>query len=134
MPEESFDSWFKGIGTILEIGSDSALQMIIEYCSNIHLWKKNTQNKYGLRYNLINRRRKYISDDSDEEIDYICYASNTMTKEEWIDCYYFTKGIVIPRYLSGLMLLQHILIKFVMCQLIEYYKFLFDWSKLAVVF
>ncbi len=133
MPEESLDSWFKGIGTILEIGSDSALQMHpLSIVPNTPFMEEKYQNKYGLRYTPTPAPAggNTYPDDSDEEIDYICYASNTMTKEEWIDCYYFTKGIVIPHHYHGFsQVIATYLNKVCNVPLIEYYKFLFDWSK-----
>ena len=133
MPEESFDSWFKGIGTILEIGSDSALQMHpLSIVPNTPFMEDEYKEKYGLQYTATPAPAggNTYAKDSNNEIDYICYSSNTMTQQEWIDCYFFTKGIVIPHHYHGFsQVIATYLSKVHNIPLINYYTLLFDWSK-----
>ena len=135
LPEESFDSWIDGIGQILDIGSDHALQMHpLSIVPNTPFMEEEYQNKYGLQYTPTPAPAggNTYPEDSNGEIDYICYASNTMSQQEWIDCYFFTKGIVIPHHYHGFsQVIATYLNKEHDVPLIEYYKFLFEWSRIS---
>ena len=133
LPEESFDSWIKGTGEILDIGSDHALQMHpLSVVPNTPFMDEDYVQKYGLKYTPTQAPAggNTYPGDSNGEIDYICYETNTMTRDEWIDAYFFTKGIVIPHHYHGFsQVLATYLNRELGIPFIEYYTFLFNWSK-----
>lgn len=133
LPEESFDSWVKGISDILEIGSDHALQMHpLSIVPNTPFMEEKYKKQYGLQYTPTPAPAggNVYPEDSDGEIDLICHSSKTMTTEEWIDAYFFTKGIVIPHHYHGFsQVIATYLNKEKGIPLIDFYLFLFDWSK-----
>jgi len=133
LPEETFNSWISGIGKILELGSDHALTVHpLSIVPNTPFANKDYKEKYGLQYTPTQAPAggNVYPKDSDGEIDYICYSSNTMTSEEWIDAYFFAKGIVIPHHYHGAsQLAAEFLNRTIGVPLIEYYKVLFEHSK-----
>lgn len=133
LPEESFESWISGISKILELGSDHALTVHpLSIVPNTPFSNKEYKNKYGLKYTATPAPAggNVYPEDSNGEIDYICYSSNTITTEEWIDSYFFAKGIVIPHHYHGVsQLAAEFLNKTLGIPLIDFYKTLFDYSK-----
>lgn len=133
LPEESFDSWVNGIGKILELGSDHALTVHpLSIVPNTPFNDIEYQSKYGLKFTPTQAPAggNVYPEDSDGEIDFICYESNTMSTDEWIDSYFFAKGIVIPHHYHGVtQLVAEFLKKEYNVPLIEYYKMLFEYSK-----
>lgn len=133
LPEETFDSWINGIGKILELGSDHALTVHpLSIVPNTPFSNQEYKEKYGLQYTPTPAPAggNVYPKDSAGEIDYICYSSNTMTSEEWIDAYFFAKGIVIPHHYHGSsQLAAEFLYRTLDVPLIEYYKVLFEYSK-----
>lgn len=133
LPQETFESWVNGIGKILELGSDHALTVHpLSIVPNTPFANKDYKTKYGMQYTPTQAPAggNVYPEDSDGEIDYICYESNTMTSEEWIDAYFFAKGIVIPHHYHGVsQLVAEYLNREYNVPLIEYYKMLFEYSK-----
>jgi hypothetical protein len=133
LPEETFETWINGIGKILELGSDHALTVHpLSIVPNTPFANKEYKEKYGLKYTPTQAPAggNVYPEDSNGEIDYICYSSNTMTTEEWIDAYFFAKGIVIPHHYHGAsQLAAEFLKKTLNVPLIEYYKTIFNYSK-----
>ena len=133
LPEESFSSWVSGIGKILDIGSDHALTVHpLSIVPNTPFADKSYKEKFGLKYTATQAPAggNVYPEDSNGEIDYICHSSNTMTTEEWIDAYFFAKGIVIPHHYHGVsQLAADFLNKTLNISLIDYYKTLFEYSK-----
>lgn len=133
LPEESFDTWVDGIGKILELGSDHALTVHpLSVVPNTPFNDKAYQGKYGLKYTPTPAPAggNVYPEDSDGEIDYICYESNTMSKDDWIDSYFFAKGIVIPHHYHGVtQLVAEFLKREYSVPLIDYYKTVFNYSK-----
>lgn len=104
LPEESLESWIAGIGKILELGSDHALTVHpLSIVPNTPFSNPSYQQKYGLQYTPTPAPAggNTYPEDSDGEIDYICHASKTMTTQDWIDAYFYAKGIVIPHHYHG---------------------------------
>ncbi len=133
LPEESFDSWVNGIGKILELGSDHALTVHpLSIVPNTPFNDIEYQSKYGLKFTPTQAPAggNVYPEDSDGEVDFICYESNTMSTDDWIDSYFFAKGIVIPHHYHGVtQLVAEFLKKEYNLPLIEYYKMLFEYSK-----
>ena len=133
LPEESFESWIDGIAKILDIGSDHALTVHpLSIVPNTPFADDDYKNKYGLKYTATPAPAggNVYPHDSNGEIDYICYSSNTMTADEWIDAYFFAKGIVIPHHYHGVsQVVATYLNREHNVPLIDFYKFLFEWSK-----
>jgi len=133
LPLESIDTWIEGTGQILNIGSDHALQMHpLSIVPNTPFMDEDYKRKYGLQYTATPAPAggNTYPEDSDGEIDYICHSSSTMSTEDWIDSYFFTKGIVIPHHYHGFsQVIATYLNRELGVPLIEYYKFLFEWSR-----
>lgn len=133
LPEESFDSWVNGIGKILELGSDHALTVHpLSVVPNTPFNNSVYQSKYGLKYTPTPAPAggNVYPEDSNGEIDFICYETSTMPQDKWIDSYFFAKGVVIPHHYHGVsQLLAKFLKKEHNIPLIDYYKLVFDYSK-----
>lgn len=133
LPEETFESWVSGIGKILKLGSDHALTVHpLSIVPNTPFANEEYKNKYGLKYTptLAPAGGNTYPNDSQGEIDYVCYQSNSFTTEEYIDMYFFAKGIIIPHHYHGVsQVIATYLQKEHNIPLIEFYKFLFEWSK-----
>ena len=64
------------------------------------------------------------------EIDYVAHSSRTFTTQEYIDMYFFAKGIVIPHHYHGAsQVIATYLHRKHGIPLIDFYKKLFDVSK-----
>ena len=133
LPEETLGSWIEGIGKILEIGSDHALTVHpLSVVPNTPFSQKDYIEKYGMKYTATPAPAggNTYPNDSKGEIDYVCYESNSFTNEEYIDMYFFAKGIVIPHHYHGV---SQVIATYLNSEhnikLIDYYKFLFQYSK-----
>ena len=133
LPQETFESWINGIGKILELGSDHALTVHpLSIVPNTPFSNPVYKKRYGLQYTATQAPAggNVYPEDSAGEIDYIGYASNTMTSDEWIDAYFFAKGIVIPHHYHGASQCVAVYLnREYNIPLIDYYKFLMQWSK-----
>lgn len=133
LPLESFESWTTGLGKILELGSDHALTVHpLSIVPNTPFSNADYKEKYGLCYTPTPAPAggNVYPEDSNGEIDYICYQSNTMTQEEWIDSYFFAKGIIIPHHYHGAsQMIANYLNKELGIPLVDYYMDLFEYSK-----
>ena len=104
LPLESFDTWVKGIGEILSLGSDHALTVHpLSIVPNTPFADPVYKEKYQLQYvpTPAPAGGNTYPKDSQGEIDYVCHSSSTFTTEEYIDMYFFAKGIVIPHHYHG---------------------------------
>lgn len=132
LPLESFESWVTGIGKILELGSDHALTTHpLSVVPNTPFMDPKYIEKYGLKYTATPAPAggNTYPDDSKGEIDYICYSSNTMTADEWINSYFFAKGIVIPHHYHGVsQVIATYLQREYGIDFIEFYKLLYNYS------
>lgn len=133
LPEETLESWVSGIGKILELGSDHALTVHpLSIVPNTPFANEEYKNKYGLKYTptLAPAGGNTYPNNSQGEIDYVCYQSNSFTTDEYIDMYFFVKGIIIPHHYHGV---SQVIATYLQREhnipLIEFYKFLFEWSK-----
>ena len=133
LPEETLESWINGIGKILELGSDHALTVHpLSIVPNTPFSNEAYKTMYGLEYTPTPAPAggNTYPEDSKGEIDYVCYKSNSFTTEEYIDMYFFAKGIVIPHHYHGVsQVIATYLHKEHSIPLIEFYEFLFNWSK-----
>ena len=133
LPEETFESWLDGIGKILEIGSNHALTVHpLSVVPNTPFSNKDYIKKYGLTYTPTQAPAggNMYPKDCTGEIDYICYATNTMTQEEWVDAYFFAKGIVIPHHYHGVsQLVAEYLNRDHGIKFVDFYKLIFNFSK-----
>ena len=133
LPEETFDTWTQGIGKILELGSDHALTVHpLSIVPNTPFNDETYKKTYGLEYTPTPAPAggNTYPEDSEGEIDYVCHKSNSFTTEEYIDMYFFAKGIVIPHHYHGVsQVIATYLNREHNIPLIEFYKFLFNWSK-----
>ena len=133
LPEETFESWVKGIGEILELGSDHALTVHpLSIVPNTPFANEGYKNRYGMEYTATPAPAggNTYPEDSMGEIDYVCYKSNSFTTDEYIDMYFFAKGIVIPHHYHGVsQLIGEYLHRELKIPRIEFYKMLFDHSK-----
>jgi radical SAM superfamily enzyme YgiQ (UPF0313 family) len=136
LPEETLESWIAGIGKILELGSDHALTVHpLSIVPNTPFNDPAYQEKYGLFYTATAAPAggNVYPEDSKGEIDLVCHASNTFTTDEYIDMYFFAKGIVIPHHYHGVsQLIGEYLKKQHNIPLIEYYCTLYEYSKDSV--
>lgn len=133
LPEETLDSWIQGIGKILELGSDHALTVHpLSIVPNTPFAKEEYKEKYGLKYvpTPAPAGGNTYPDASEGEIDFVCHQSNSFTTQDYIDMYFFAKGIVIPHHYHGV---SQVVATYLQREhdipLIEFYKLLFDWSK-----
>lgn len=133
LPEETIDSWIDGIGQILTLGSDHALTVHpLSIVPNTPFSDPHYKSKYGLQYTPTPAPAggNTYPKDSQGEIDFVCHESNTFTTDEWLDMYFFAKGIVIPHHYHGV---SQIIATYLQREhnipLIEYYKTLFEYSK-----
>ena len=133
LPEETFDSWINGIGKILEIGSDHALTVHpLSVVPNTPFANKEYSKKYGMKYTPTPAPAggNTYPEDSKGEIDYVAYQSNTFTTEEYIDMYFFAKGVVIPHHYHGV---SQVAATYLQREhnipLIQFYKDIFESSK-----
>lgn len=133
LPEETFDTWIQGIGKILELGSDHALTVHpLSIVPNTPFSNETYKKTYGLEYTPTPAPAggNTYPNDSQGEIDYICHKSNSFTTEEYIDMYFFAKGIVIPHHYHGVsQVIATYLNREHNISLIEFYVMLFNWSK-----
>jgi putative methyltransferase len=133
LPEETVESWINGIGKILELGSDHALTVHpLSVVPNTPFSDSEYINKYGLKYTPTPAPAggNTYPEDSQGEIDYVCYQSNSFDKEQYMDMYFFAKGIVIPHHYHGVsQVVATYLNRLHNIPLIDFYKFLFEWSK-----
>ena len=133
LPEETLDTWINGIGKILELGSDHALTVHpLSIVPNTPFSDDAYKEKYGLKYTPTPAPAggNVYPKDSQGEIDYVCHTSNTFTTDEYVDMYFFAKGIVIPHHYHGVsQVIATYLNREHGIPLIEYYRFLFEWSK-----
>lgn len=133
LPEESFDTWVAGLSKILEIGSEHALTMHpLSILPNTPFGTKQYKDKYGLEYVKTKSPAgsNFYEDKVYEEYDYICCASNTMTRDEWVECYFLTKGIIIPHHYHGVsQVAAEYLNRVHNIPLIDYYLKVYEYSK-----
>jgi len=133
LPEETLETWINGIGKILELGSDHALTVHpLSIVPNTPFANEEYKKKYGLEYTPTTAPAggNTYPEDSEGEIDYVCYKSNSFTTDEYVDMYFFAKGIVIPHHYHGVsQVIATYLNREHGISLIDFYKTLFDWSK-----
>lgn len=132
LPEESLETWINGIGEILSLGSDHALTVHpLSIVPNTPFMNPDYIKQYGLKYTPTPAPAggNTYPEDSQGEIDYVCYSSNTMTAEDWVNAYFFAKGIIIPHHYHGVsQVIATYLNREHGIPLIEYYKLLFNHS------
>lgn len=133
LPEESFESWVNGIGKILELGSDHALTVHpLSIVPNTPFANEAYKARYGLQYTPTPAPAggNTYPNDSQGEVDYVCHTSNTFTTDDYVDMYFFAKGIVIPHHYHGAsQVIGTYLFRQHNIPLIEFYKLLFEYSK-----
>jgi putative methyltransferase len=133
LPEESLDTWINGIGKILELGSDHALTVHpLSIVPNTPFSDETYKSKYGLVYTPTPAPAggNVYPEDSKGEVDFVCHTSNTFTTDGYVDMYFFAKGIVIPHHYHGVsQVIATYLYREHGIPLIDYYRFLFEWSK-----
>lgn len=133
LPEETFETWVNGIGKILDLGSDHALMVHpLSIVPNTPFSDPDYIDRYKLRYTptCAPAGGNTYPNDSRGEIDYICYETSTLSANEWIDAYFFAKGVVIPHHYHGVsQVLATFLRKEHGIPLIDFYKLLFEVSK-----
>lgn len=133
LPEETLDSWISGIGKILDLGSDHALTVHpLSIVPNTPFADDNYKSKYGMKYvpTPAPAGGNTYPEASEGEIDYVCYQSNSFTTEEYMDMYFFAKGIIIPHHYHGVsQVVATYLKREHNISLIDYYKKLFEYSK-----
>lgn len=133
LPEESFTSWINGIGKILEIGSDHALLVHpLSIVPNTPFSDPAYIEKYKLKYTPTPAPAggNTYPEDSLGEVDFVCYETSKMTADEWVDAYFFAKGIVIPHHYHGVsQVIATYLNRIHSIPLIEFYTLLFNISK-----
>ena len=104
LPEETLDTWIEGIGKILELGSDHALTVHpLSIVPNTPFSDPEYKNKYGFKYTKTAAPAggNTYPKDSNGEIDYVAYESKSYSKQDYIDMYFFAKGLVIPHHYHG---------------------------------
>lgn len=133
LPEESLSTWIAGIGEILGLGSDHALTVHpLSIVPNTPFMNSDYIKQYGLQYTATPAPAggNTYPEDSQGEIDYVCHGSNTMTTDEWIDAYFFAKGVVIPHHYHGVsQVIATYLHREHQIPLIDYYQLIFEHSK-----
>ena len=133
LPEETLDSWIEGIGKILELGSDHALTVHpLSIVPNTPFSEPSYQKQYGLKYTKTAAPAggNCYPKDSNGETDMVCYESRSYTKDEYVDMYFFAKGLVIPHHYHGVsQIIATYLNREYNIPFIDYYKVLFKYSK-----
>jgi hypothetical protein len=138
LPEESLETWIAGIGKILELGSDHALTVHpLSIVPNTPFSNDDYKKKYGLVYTPTPAPAggNVYPEDSKGEIDYVCHSSNSFTTQDYIDMYFFAKGIIIPHHYHGAtQVVATYLYREHNLPLIDFYKMLFEWSRTSTGF
>lgn len=133
LPEETLDTWINGIGEILSLGSDHALTVHpLSIVPNTPFSDPAYINRYDLKYTPTPAPAggNTFPKDSLGEIDYVCHSSQTFTTQDYIDMYFFAKGIVIPHHYHGVsQVIATYLQREHNVSLIDYYKMIFEVSR-----
>ncbi len=133
LPEETLDTWIEGIGKILELGSDHALTVHpLSIVPNTPFSDPEYKNKYGYKYTKTAAPAggNTYPKDSNGEIDYVAYESKSYSKQDYIDMYFFAKGLVIPHHYHGVSQVAATYLKREHnVPFIDFYKKLFEYSR-----
>jgi hypothetical protein len=133
LPEETLDTWIEGIGKILELGSDHALTVHpLSIVPNTPFSEPEYKNKYGFKYTntAAPAGGNTYPKDSNGEIDIVAYESKSYSKQDYIDMYFFAKGLVIPHHYHGVsQVAATYLNREHNIPFIDFYKKLFEYSK-----
>ena len=133
LPEETLDTWIEGIGKILELGSDHALLVHpLSIVPNTPFSDPEYKNKYGYKYAKTRAPAggNTYPKDSNGESDYVAYETNSFSTQDYIDMYFFAKGLVIPHHYHGVsQVAATYLNRKHNVPFIEFYKKLFEHSR-----
>lgn len=133
LPEETLDTWIEGIGKILKLGSDHALTVHpLSIVPNTPFSEPEYKNKYGFKYTntAAPAGGNTYPKDSNGEIDIVAYESKSYSKQDYIDMYFFAKGLVIPHHYHGVsQVAATYLNREHNIPFIDFYKKLFEYSK-----
>ena len=133
LPEETLETWIEGIGKILELGSDHALTVHpLSIVPNTPFSEPEYKNKYGYKYTKTAAPAggNTYPKDSNGEIDYVAYESKSYSKQDYIDMYFFAKGLVIPHHYHGVsQVAATYLNREHNISFIDFYKKLFEYSR-----
>ena len=133
LPEETLETWIEGIGKILELGSDHALTVHpLSIVPNTPFSEPEYKNKYKYKYTKTAAPAggNTYPKDSNGEIDYVAYESKSYSKQDYIDMYFFAKGLVIPHHYHGVsQVAATYLNREHNIPFIDFYKKLFEYSR-----
>ncbi len=101
LPMESKKTWINGISWLLDQSYKGTLLIHpLSIVPNTPFSNSEYKNKFGLKYTKTRSPAQgfCFGTESPEEREYICYSSDTMSLNDWIDSYYFGKTVVGAYY------------------------------------
>ncbi len=104
LPGETKRSWIRGITNLLDMNYDGALLIHpLSIVPNTPFADPSYIEKYKLKYTVTKSPAQGFNygTESAEEREQICYASSSMTAEEWIECYIYGKCLVGAHFFHG---------------------------------
>ncbi len=105
LPGETKRTWINGIVDLLELDYTGALLVHpLSIVPNTPFTDQSYINEFDLRLTTTRSPAQGFNygNESAEEREVLCVGSKTMTTEEWIDCYIFSKCLVGAGYFHGI--------------------------------
>jgi putative methyltransferase len=104
MPNETLDSWCKGMSDLLEFGQHNSIEMwFTQLLENSELSQPNSRFTYNIKSiiskNYISLKNPTDWNDPDEETELIC-STNTMSTEDMIEAYMYG-WMIIQIHVTG---------------------------------
>ncbi len=92
LPEETYESFSDGICTLLENGQHKSINVYpCELLPNSKLGSEEFIEKYKIRTTVLPFRQFHCEEENSEitEFSYLITSTSSMTKEQWVDSYFF---------------------------------------------
>lgn len=96
LPEETYESFSDGICTLLENGQHKSINVYpCELLPNSQLGSPDYVEKYNIRTTVLPFRQFHCEDENSEitEFSHLITSTSSMTKDEWVDSYFFATVI-----------------------------------------
>lgn len=96
LPEETYESFSDGICTLLENGQHKSINVYpCELLPNSQLGSPDYIEKYNIRTTVLPFRQFHCEDENSEvtEFSHLITSTSSMTKDEWVDSYFFATVI-----------------------------------------
>lgn len=130
MPNETFESWCKGLTDLLELGQHNTIEIwFTQLLENSELAQPTSRLQYSIKSiiskNYISLKKPTDWDDPDEDTELIC-STNTMNTEQMVESYMFGWMIVQLHGTGYSQILSRYLNSYQKVSYIELYQYLFD--------